>query len=184
MLFLVLNEDMRNFLILLLVLFVSACSNGSDKAKIDTNTADGQAIQKLFDQMVKVDKTLQSLQKDILAISSAVKKAKTKNQKEKLGSELIVKLNEVFTVTRELDNVKIPDINSADAKKYLIDVVALQKEWGNNQRAKYLAAIQGNAAAIAHFQDEADTQALQIVMLYENSAQAVKYKMKTLGTKN
>lgn len=173
---------MRKFAILLLTITLVACG-GTGKSKEEQKVADSQAIQALFDQMDATESSLKSLQKDIVTISLQAKRAKTQSQKDEVTSKLMNKLNDVVSETKKLDDVKVPYINNIEAKKYINDVVALQKEWANNQRAKYLAAMQGNSYAATEFQNEGDMQVIKIVMLYTKAAQAIGYEIKTDGNK-
>lgn len=169
---------MRKFAILLLTMILVACG-GSGKSMEEQKDADGKAIQVLFTQMDIIESNLKSLQKDIYTLSLQAKKAKSQSQKEEVASKIMKALNDVVSETKKLDDVKVPNIHNTEARNYINDVVVLQKEWGNNQRAKYLAAMQGNSHAAKEFQNEGDVQVIKIVMLYTKAAQSIGYEIKT-----
>lgn len=143
------------------------------KVENDKKNNDAKTIKALFDQVSAVDKNLRARNKEMLAIASKAAKLKSQTQKKKLADELNEKLNNIALTLATLDKVEVPEIENVEAKKRITEAIALQKEWANNHRASYVAAMQGNASAITIFQNEADAQSIKIVLLYAQAAEAV-----------
>lgn len=145
----------------------------SDKRSADSNTNDANMIKALFKQMNEVDENLQTLQKEMRDISGKVVKAKNKSERHQLITQLKEKIDRVDTETGKLDAVNIPDIKNPEAKKQLSAAIALQKEWANNERAKYRLALEGDIVAFGKLQNELNLQAVEIANLYAKAASAV-----------